>query len=143
AAAGGPLAPVLTELRRAPGPAGRALATLAAVELGQAGRALALRLADAVAAIRTRNPSLRLTIDPVEFRGFRYENGVSVSIFAPGRHEVLGRGGRYICGDTEPATGITLYSDAILRAAPPRPSRRRILLPAGAALALAASFRGH
>ena len=94
-----------------------------------------------MAAIRTRNPSLRLTIDPVEFRGFRYETGVSVSIFAPGRHEVLGRGGRYICGDTEPATGLTLYPDAILRVAPKREARQRVFIPAGASQARAAALR--
>ncbi len=64
---------------------------------------------------------LRLTVDPVEFRGFRYENGVSVSIFAPGKHEVLGRGGRYICGDGEPATG----SDPLSRRDPARRSEAR------------------
>jgi ATP phosphoribosyltransferase regulatory subunit len=141
AAHGGVLAPVLTELLLASGPADRALATLRSVELGVAGGALAARLAGAVAAIHTRNPSLRLTIDPVEFRGFRYENGVSVSIFAPGRHEVLGRGGRYVCGDTEPATGLTLYSDAILRVAPKRETRRRVFIPANASQARAAQLR--
>ena len=69
-----------------------------------------------MAAIRAAAPALRLTVDPVEFRGFRYETGVSVTVYAPGRHEELGRGGRYICGDSEPATGVTLYPDAILRA---------------------------
>jgi len=138
---GGVLAPVLTELLLASGPADRALATLRAARLGAAGRALAARLADAVAAIRTRNPSLRLTVDPVEFRGFRYENGVSVSIFAPGRHEVLGRGGRYVCGDAEPATGLTLYSDAILRVAPKRDARQRVFIPVGASQARAAALR--
>src|SRR5882757_1928846 len=78
---GGSLAPVLTELLMASGPADRAVSTLRAAVLGQVGGALAARLAAAVAAIQTRNPSLRLTVDPVEFRGFRYENGVSVSIF--------------------------------------------------------------
>jgi ATP phosphoribosyltransferase regulatory subunit len=141
AAHGGTLAPVLTELLLASGPADRALTTLRAAKLGGAGRALASRLADAVAAIRTRNPSLRLTVDPVEFRGFRYENGVSVSIFAPGKHEVLGRGGRYICGDAEPATGLTLYPDAILRVAPKREARTRVFIPAGASQARAASLR--
>jgi ATP phosphoribosyltransferase regulatory subunit len=138
---GGVLAPVLTELLQASGPADRALATLRAVELGHTGRALASRLASAVAAIRTRNPSPRLTIDPVEFRGFRYENGVSVSIFAPGKHEVLGRGGRYVCGDAEPATGITLYPDAILRVAPKRDARKRVFIPAGSSEILAAALR--
>ena len=95
-------------------------------------RALAHRLAEAVAAIRARAPSLRLTIDPVEFRGFRYETGVSVTIYAPGRHEELGRGGRYICGEAEPATGLTLFPDAILRAAPPREARQRLFVPLGA-----------
>ena len=138
---GGPLAPVLTELLLASGPADRALTTLRGAPLGAAGGALAARLADAVAAIHTRNPSLRLTVDPVEFRGFRYENGVSVSIFAPGRHEVLGRGGRYVCGDAEPATGMTLYSDAILRAAPKREARKRVFIPAGASQARAVGLR--
>ena len=141
AAHGGVLAPVLTELLLAAGPADRALATLRAADLGAAGGALASRLADAVAAIRTRNQSLRLTIDPVEFRGFRYENGVSVSIFAPGKHAVLGRGGRYICGDAEPATGLTLYPDTILRVAPKRQARPRVFIPAGASQARAAALR--
>jgi ATP phosphoribosyltransferase regulatory subunit len=138
---GGILAPVLTELLLAAGPADRALATLRAAELGIAGGALAARLADAVAAIRTRNQTLRLTVDPVEFRGFRYENGVSVSIFAPGKHEVLGRGGRYICGDGEPATGLTLYPDAILRVAPKREARKRVFIPVGSSQDQASALR--
>ncbi len=138
---GGALAGVLTELLLASGPADRALAVLRTAKLGAAGGLLSGRLADAVAAIRTRNPSLLLTIDPVEFRGFRYENGVSVSIFAPGKHEVLGRGGRYICGDNEPATGLTLYPDAILRAAPKREAKTRVFVPVGASQARAAALR--
>ena len=141
AAHGGVLAPVLTELLLASGPADPALAALRAAELGVAGRALATRLTDTVAAIRTRNQSLRLTVDPVEFRGFRYENGVSVSIFAPGKHAVLGRGGRYICGDAEPATGLTLYPDAILQAAPKREARKRVFIPVGSSQARAAALR--
>jgi ATP phosphoribosyltransferase regulatory subunit len=55
-----------------------------------------------------------------------------MTVYAPGRHEELGRGGRYICGESEPATGLTLYPDAILRAAPPREARRRVYVPVGA-----------
>ncbi len=85
-----------------------------------------------MAAIRARAPALRLTVDPVEFRGFRYHTGVSVTVFAAGRHEELGRGGRYLSGDAEPATGLTLYPDAVLRAVPrPRP-RPRLYVPDGA-----------
>src|SRR5208282_4080372 len=128
----GALAGTLSELLLAAGPADRALAALAAARLPPTARALADDLAATVAAIRARAPMLRLTIDPVEFRGLRYHTGVSITIFAPGRHEELGRGGRYLSGDAEPATGLTLYPDAILRVAPPRQARPRLYVPLGA-----------
>jgi ATP phosphoribosyltransferase regulatory subunit len=128
----GTLSATLSELLLAAGPADRALAALAAARLPPVARALADDLAATVAAIRARAPMLRLTIDPVEFRGLRYHTGVSITIFAPGRHEELGRGGRYLSGDAEPATGLTLYPDAILRVAPPRQPRPRMYVPLGA-----------
>jgi ATP phosphoribosyltransferase regulatory subunit len=138
---GGALASILTELLFAAGPADRALAALAAVSLPPSARALADRVAEVVAAIRQRAAGLRLTIDPVEFRGFRYETGVSLTIFAAGRTGELGRGGRYLCGEVEPATGLTLYPDAILVAAPPKTPRPRLFVPANADPAEAAQFR--
>ena len=128
---GGPLAAILTNLLTAAGPADRALAALAEARLPNLAGALADRVAETVAAIRSAAPELRLTVDPVEFRGFRYETGVSVTVYAPGRHEELGRGGRYVCGEGEPATGLTLYPDAILRVAPPRQARPRVFVPFG------------
>ncbi len=126
---GGPLAPTLTDLLLAAGPADRALAALGSAALPRAARDLADRLAITIDAIRVRAPSLRLTVDPIEFRGLRYHTGVAVTIFAPGRHEELGRGGRYLCGESEPATGLTLYPDAILRAAPATRPRPRLYVP--------------
>lgn len=140
---GGSLAPVLTRLLLAAGPADRALDALAISDLPPAARALAERLAASVAAIRAQAPDLRLTVDPVEFRGFKYETGVSVTVFAPGRHEELGRGGRYVCGTEEPATGLTLYPDAILRVAPRRDPRARVYVPFGTDRAEAALLRGQ
>ena len=138
---GGTLAPVLTDLLLAAGPADRALAALAEAKLTHQAGALAERAAATVAAIRAAVPALRLTIDPVEFRGFRYETGVSVTVYAPGRHEELGRGGRYVCGDNEPATGLTLYPDAILRVAPPRQARPRVFVPFGCRSDVVAGLR--
>ncbi len=139
----GPLAPVLTRLLLAAGPADRALEALHDADLPPAARVLAERLAATVAAIRAQAPDLRLTIDPVEFRGFKYETGVSVTVFAPGRHEELGRGGRYVCGGDEPATGLTLYPDAILRVAPARAPKDRVYIPFGADRARAAGLRAQ
>ncbi len=80
-----------------------------------------------VEAIQAQSDGLRLTLDPLEFRGFRYHTGICVTVFAPGHHEELGRGGRYVSGEQEPATGLTLYPDAVLRArAKPRPASARL-----------------
>jgi len=143
---GGVLAGTLTDLLLAAGPADRALAALLAAPLTPGARALAERLAATVAAIRARVPALRLTVDPVEFRGLRYHTGVTFTVFAPGRHEELARGGRYICGSGaagEPATGLTLYPDAVLRAAPPRAPKPRVFVPAGTEAARAATLRAE
>jgi ATP phosphoribosyltransferase regulatory subunit len=117
AAHGAGLAPMLTDLLLAAGPAQGALAALERARLPASCRALAERLAAVVALLRARAPQLRMTIDPLEFRGFRYHTGIAVSVFAPGRHEELGRGGRYVSGEAEPATGMTLFADAVARGA--------------------------
>lgn len=140
---GGALAPVLTRLLLSAGAADGALNALTDAALTHPARALADRLRATVAAIRGQAPELRLTVDPVEFRGFKYETGVSVTVFAPGRHEELGRGGRYLCGADEPATGLTLYPDAILRVAPRREPRPRAYVPFGADRAEASSLRAR
>ena len=140
---GGALAPVLTELLLAAGPADRALAALRTARLPNGAGVLADRLTAVVAAIRAGAPDLRLTIDPVEFRGFRYETGVSVTIYAPGKREELGRGGRYGGGETEPGTGLTLFPDAILRVAPKRKARPRVFIPWMAPAEAAAALRAN
>lgn len=137
---GGPLAGLLTDLLLVAGPVGPALEVLEAARLAPASAALCARLRLTVQAILLGAPGIRLTLDPIEFRGFRYHTGVCVTVFAPNRHEELGRGGRYVSGD-EPATGLTLYPDAMLRALPPRPARPRAFLPFGTALDTAMAIR--
>ncbi len=138
---GGALAGTLTELLLGAGAAPRALAVLQAARLSPDARRLTERLAASVAAISARAPDLRLTIDPIEFRGWRYHTGLCVTVYAPGRHEELGRGGRYRSGGDEPACGLTLRPEAILRAVPPHPLRPRLFVPHDCDAALAASWR--
>ena len=140
---GGSMATILTRLLLAAGEANPALAALHAVDLPPAARALADRLAAVVTAIRARAPGLRLTVDPLEFRGFRYHTGPSVTVYALGHQQELGRGGRYISGENEPATGLTLFPDAILEAARAPALRPRLYVPIGTDAALAARFRAE
>ncbi len=138
---GGAIAGTLTDLLLAAGPADGALAALAAAALPAPAAALAEQARATVAAIRDLAPNLRITIDPIEFRGFLYHTGICVTVYSPGHPEELGRGGRYLTADQEPATGLTLYSDALLRVAPrPTPSPL-VFLPPGADQAAAARLR--
>jgi ATP phosphoribosyltransferase regulatory subunit len=138
---GGALAETLLALLAASGPVERAIPALLAISLPPAARAQIIRLAETVAAVHELQPGLALTADAVEFRGYRYHTGICITVFAPGRQAELGRGGRYLCGDIEPATGITLYPDTIVQAAPPAALRPRLYIPFGTAAADAAAAR--
>ena len=127
----GAAAHVLPMLLAAAGPAEGALAALEDAKLPPAARAIADNAAAVIAALRLRAPGLRITLDPVEFRGFRYHTGVAFTIFGPGVTGELARGGRYVSGE-EPATGMTLYPDALLRAVAPAAPRARVFVPLGA-----------
>ena len=137
----GPLAAALPVLLAAAGPADGALAALAAADLPPAARAIADNAAAVIAAIRAREPGLRITLDPVEFRGFRYHVGVAFTLYGPGATGELARGGRYVSANDEPATGMRLYPDAVLRAAAPVAPRPRLFLPLGTPPAAAAALR--
>ena len=140
---GGTQTALLLKLLDASGPAARAVPALLEAGLPEAGRTQAQRLAEVVAAVQAVLPDLPLTVDPVEFRGYRYHTGISMTIFAAGQQMELGRGGRYLCGDAEPATGITLYPDSIIRLAPPAALRPRLYLPHGTSAAAAQNARAQ
>jgi len=116
----------------AAGAADQALSVLERVDLSPEALRLAQRLARSVMAVRARAPDLKLTVDPVEFRGFRYHTGVSVTAYSEGSAQELGRGGRYLSGaNGEPATGISLFPEAVARVAPGASRKKRLFVPRG------------
>jgi ATP phosphoribosyltransferase regulatory subunit len=143
AAVASPVSNLLLQLLDATGASERALPALLAIDLPAETKAQAQRMAETDAVLRQHRPDLQITVDPVEFRGYQYHTGLCMTLFAPGQQAELGRGGRYLCGDTEPATGITLYPDTIVRVAPPQPLRPRIYLPYGTPSAKAAECRAQ
>lgn len=113
------------------GPADEVIGELKEIDLPAAARAEVERLSDVVAGLHAALPDLRLTLDPVEYRGFEYHTGVSFTLFAEGVRGELGRGGRYITGAGEAATGVSLYMDSILRALPAPIRADRLYMPYG------------
>ena len=131
---------LLIALLEATGPADQAIAALLALDLPPQAATERAKLATVLATIRSGNPDLTLTIDPVECRGFEYHCGVTFTFFAGGVRGELGSGGRYIAGkhstnEGEPATGMTLYMDTVLRAMPKPELEPRLYLPPGTSLA--------
>ena len=89
---------------------------------------------------------LPLTVDPVEYRGLEYQTGVSFSVFALKGRQELARGGRYSAGypddgASEPATGFTVYMDAVLAASEATPQQPRLYMPLGIAWREAAAWQ--
>jgi ATP phosphoribosyltransferase regulatory subunit len=133
-------------LLRAAGPADKAIAQLKKLKLPATAAAEAARLAEVVALVAAAEPDLPLTLDAVDYRGLEYQTGVSFSVFALDGRQELARGGRYSAGYpedgvSEPATGFTLYMDAVLAASAAVPLRPRLYLSTGTGWADAAPWQ--
>jgi ATP phosphoribosyltransferase regulatory subunit len=137
---------LIGSLLTAAGPAASSRAALEPLDLPVLASAERARLGAVLSGLEAAAPELKVTVDPVENRGFEYHTGISFTFFAATPNPVgeLGRGGRYQAGDPaepEPATGFTLYTDTILRTLPSPVPPRRVLLPCGADRALARMLR--
>ena len=136
---------VLLYLMRATGAAETALDALAPLVLPSRAAAALAHLLEVATLLRQAAPTLPLTVDPIEWRGFEYHTGTSFSLFAGGVRTELGRGGRYSVGgdgaEGEEAAGCTLYLDTLLRAAPASLAPRRVYLPYGTPLAQGVALR--
>lgn len=127
-------ASVLSQLLGATGPKDQALATLRGLDLPAEARAALDRLTAVADLIAAAEPGLRLTLDPVENRGFEYHTGIAFSLFARGVRGEAGRGGRYRVTDHgETATGFTLYMEMVLQALPAPTPRDTVFVPHGTA----------
>jgi ATP phosphoribosyltransferase regulatory subunit len=138
----------LTAMLRATGPAEAALTSLAKLNLPEVAAGERSSLESVINDIRTAKPKLNLTVDLVESRGFEYHTGVTFTIFAKGIRGELGRGGRYLAGskgtkESEPATGMTLFMDSVLRALPAARKEKRLYLPTKTYIGEARKFRSE
>ena len=123
------VAPAYLPLIEAAGPFDTALATLRAFDRTGA---LATRLDGLEAIAASLGGLAQLTLDPTERHGFEYQRWLGFSFFVAGVGTEVGRGGTYTIvhedGAEEPATGFSLYADALTG---PAPERRRLFLPLG------------
>ncbi len=79
--------------------------------------------------LREAYPNLPVTLDPLEERGFEYHSGVGFSIFAKGMRGEIARGGAYLTGFGEPATGLSVYMERVLQGLPEKMLSQQIYIP--------------
>ena len=124
------IAPAFLPLIEAAGPFGPALRAMRAFDTTGV---LASRLDGLEAIAATVSDLASLTLDPTERHGFEYQSWLGFSLFVAGSPREVGRGGTYTIlredGTEEPATGFTLYPDALANGTVPE--RRRLFLPYG------------
>ncbi|HEX8301836.1 ATP phosphoribosyltransferase regulatory subunit [Sphingomonas sp.] len=129
-------------LIEAAGPFDAAMARLREIDSGR----LSTRLEGLASIASAIEGQAALTLDPTERHGFEYQSWLGFSLFAQGMRGEIGRGGSYtiIHGDSreETAVGFSLYADPIL-AGLRDGERRRLFLPLGTPLSVAAGLRGE
>ncbi len=137
----------LAALLHATGPADSAFAALEGLDLPKMAESERKSLGTVIKKIRAAAPDLNLTVDPVESRGLEYHTGVTFTIFAGGVRGELGRGGRYLAGGNgtqgEPATGMSLFMDTVLRAVPTMDPKKRLYIPINTDISQARKLRSE
>jgi ATP phosphoribosyltransferase regulatory subunit len=128
-------AALVAKLVATTGPAEQAVAALMQTQLPPKAASERDTLVEVFEIARSGAPELTFSLDPVESRVFEYHSGVTFTLFARKVRGELGRGGRYFAatgdGDAEPATGVTLFMDSVVRALPIPPLPPRVFLPVG------------
>jgi len=136
AAGGAAYLPLLAAI----GPFETAIERLAAFD---AGRVLSGRIADLKSIVSRIGNKARVTLDPSERHGFEYQSWFGFTLYAEGLPGALGRGGTYrILGRDEPASGFSLYPDALIDAlARTETMHDTLFLPPGHDAEIAARLR--
>lgn len=81
-----------------------------------------------------------ITLDPLDSQGFDYHTSFSFSIFGRGLRGAIARGGSYVTGYNEPAVGISIYMDRLLRGLDTPDILPRLYISAEAGLSAGLSF---
>jgi len=135
-------------------PTAAAKVVKAATELPNQTRQIIASLAELAEQINAELPQVKVTIDPLERRGFSYYKGVTFSYFSKGIRSEIGRGGHYTASSTpskvpvsrqasgsksrksnnnEEAIGLSLFTDILtMSSGGSGTSNRKILAPQGA-----------
>ena len=104
---------IFSTLLEATGPLAKSIPVLRTLNIGKNAKHELEALMNVSTLVSETAPSLQLTLDPTENRGFEYHTGVTFTFFAKDVRGEIGAGGRYISeydsSNSEISTGFTFF----------------------------------
>jgi ATP phosphoribosyltransferase regulatory subunit len=99
------------------------------------------------ASVLAAQPTVKVSFDLADSRGYAYYTGARFAIYAPGATDALVRGGRYdevgsVFGRNRPAVGFSLDVKELVGVVPARALKAAIRAPWGEAASLRAAVQG-
>lgn len=143
-AAGHDSAPILNRLLQAAGQNVEQLISVSQDMTGEAAK-LTKTVLTVVDMLHQIWPDLPITLDLLDRREGDYHKGLNFALYGKGLRGEIARGGAYVTGFGEEATGLSIYMERVLRALPALPNAPRIYVAAKAGLmtAMALVSRGR
>ena len=132
---GGDTADIFSILLSAVGPVDKSLEIMNNIRLSTQAKAELDHLKAVVKDLKKKAPDIKVTVDPVEIRGYEYHSILTFTFFSREVRGELGRGGRYIAWDNsssrsgEMATGVTLFIDTLLNSIPKNKPNKKMFVP--------------
>ena len=79
--------------------------------------------------VNKNDQSIKISIDPLENRGFNYHSGLSFTIFSENLKGEIAKGGRYKTLNGESAIGCTIYIEKIISTPKLNPEKPLVYVP--------------
>ena len=123
---------ILSQIADSAGAEERALKKLSNIDLPNKAKKLIQEISLICNAIKQLHKNIKITIDPIENRGFNYYSGIGFAIFSSNIKRELGFGGEYILElnhNKHNGIGLSILFDGLLRATNIDDKQKRIFIP--------------
>jgi ATP phosphoribosyltransferase regulatory subunit len=122
----------LSQIADAAGEEERALEKLSKIDLPKKAKMLIKKIALICSAIKKIHKDIKITIDPIENRGFNYYSGIGFAIFSSNIKRELGFGGEYVLEVNDnkyKGMGLSILFDGLLKTTNINNKQKRIFVP--------------
>ena len=123
---------ILSKIADSAGEEARALKKLSKIDLPQKAKKIIKEITLICKGLKQIHKDIKITIDPIENRGFNYYSGIGFAIFSSNMKRELGFGGQYVLNSNNnkyTGMGLSILFDGLLRATNIDDEQKRIYIP--------------